>query len=250
MQGLVRLREICEKHGLRYYLGYGTLLGCIRHNGFIPWDDDIDVLMPREDYDRLILLANEIENSDWKLMSHEIDKNYLRPWMKLTNKHTVWYPKRFNSGLTYGIIIDIFPLHYIYGDNIEDVKEKVHAVHDEYFRAMRILQPICVTRTGPVMFFKRIIKKAYYLVYGRRKVNISNELTKLNEFAQKERTDYLAVLCCLCYSAIFPTESIIHDADKKVGLFENELFSISCNSHDYLTACYGDYITEYTDRVS
>lgn len=242
LQGLVRFREICEEYGLRYYLGCGTLLGCIRHKGFIPWDDDIDVLMPREDYDKLILLSDKVENSDWKLMSHEIDKNYLRPWMKLTNKHTVLYPERFNSGLTYGVMIDIFPLDYISANNIDEAKEKAHAAQDEYFRAMKKLQPICVTRTGPKMVFKRIIKKTYYQIYGKRKVNFTDELSKLKGCAQKERTDYITVLCGLCYAAIFPTESIINDVDKAVGMFENELFSIPFNSHDYLTACYGDYM--------
>ena len=243
LQGLVRFREICEEHGLRYYLGDGTLLGCIRHKGFIPWDDDIDVLMPREDYDKLILLSDKIENSDWKLMSHEIDKNYLRPWMKLTNKNTVLYPKRFNSGLTYGVMIDIFPLDYISADNIDEAKKKAHVAQEEYFRAMRVLQPICVTRTGLVMFFKRIIKKTYYRVYGKRKVNFTDELTKLKGCSQKERTDYITVLCGLCYATIIPTESIINDVDKKVGMFENELFSIPFNSHVYLTMRYGDYMT-------
>src|SRR3712207_6980314 len=56
---LVAIHKVCEAHGLRYYLLAGTMLGAVRHKGFVPWDDDADVALPREDYDRLIAHANE-----------------------------------------------------------------------------------------------------------------------------------------------------------------------------------------------
>ena len=58
LQVLIKFKEICEKEGLRYFLYGGTLIGAIRHKGFIPWDDDLDVLMPRDDYQKFVEYCN------------------------------------------------------------------------------------------------------------------------------------------------------------------------------------------------
>ena len=58
-----KIHDFCERKGLTYYLAYGTMIGAIRHNGFIPWDDDIDIFMPREDYERFLKLFVEEQNA-------------------------------------------------------------------------------------------------------------------------------------------------------------------------------------------
>ena len=110
---LKTLHEFCDKNGLRYYLAYGSLIGAIRHKGFIPWDDDIDVLMPYEDYCKLIQLFNGNSGSQYQLISREINKEYYLPYGKLVDTGTVM-KEELNVSLEIGIYLDIFPFYNLY----------------------------------------------------------------------------------------------------------------------------------------
>ena len=114
LEGLVYLRDLLEKHHLRYYLAWGTLLGSVRHQGFIPWDDDIDIWMPRKDYEVLLSKINEFENSEWKIIHYSNNRKYLLAWAKLVNKKTICKPSVAATGICLGLSLDIFPLDNIY----------------------------------------------------------------------------------------------------------------------------------------
>lgn len=73
---LIYIDDICKQNNIRYYMMYGTLLGAVRHGGFIPWDDDIDISMPREDYNKLRSVLENDKESPYKLISLEHDKDY------------------------------------------------------------------------------------------------------------------------------------------------------------------------------
>jgi len=104
---LIELSRYCDKHHLRYFLAYGTLLGAVRHGGFIPWDDDIDICMPREDYERLnSLLVQEPLRQDLEWMTLQNGK-LNEPEGKVVNINTIGY-KRGNIEI--GLWIDVFPL--------------------------------------------------------------------------------------------------------------------------------------------
>lgn len=106
---LTALDAACEAHNLRYYITAGTMLGAIRHKGFIPWDDDADICMPRPDYDRLIAHASEWLPKRYELVCAENDTTYPLPFAKLQDADTTLI-ERAHLHYLGGIYIDVFPL--------------------------------------------------------------------------------------------------------------------------------------------
>lgn len=103
---LKKIAAFCEEHGLRYSLCGGTLLGAIRHKGFIPWDDDVDIFMPRPDYERF---CREFRAEGVSLHSHENDPSYLYPFAKVYDDSTLLREHVFPK-VDAGVYVDIFPV--------------------------------------------------------------------------------------------------------------------------------------------
>ena len=102
--------QLCREHNLRYYIAYGTLLGAVRHQGFIPWDDDIDVVMFRDDYEKLKVIAGEVVEYPYFFQNSYTD-TMIWAFAKLRDSRTtaIEFPD-FPSEFHQGIFIDIFPL--------------------------------------------------------------------------------------------------------------------------------------------
>ncbi|SHF22128.1 LicD family protein [Alkalibacter saccharofermentans] len=112
--------ELCKQHSLNYYLVGGTLLGAIRHKGFIPWDDDIDIGMMRDDYNKLIYLLAEDQSDKYFVQNFQTDPEYPRYITKIRLNGTQFIEGHLKDyNMHHGIFIDIFPL-----DKIKDKNDK------------------------------------------------------------------------------------------------------------------------------
>ena len=104
--------EFCTKNDIKCSIAYGSLIGAIRHDGFIPWDDDIDILMLREDYERFRSLFLNSETDKYYLIDGDSDKKYPFPFMKICDNRTILYERNMNYSFN-GIYVDIFPLDHL-----------------------------------------------------------------------------------------------------------------------------------------
>lgn len=118
---LSEIQEICDENGLTYFLAYGTLLGAVRHKGFIPWDDDLDIEMPRPDYEKFIQIYRSKERENI-LYEPNGNPEYLYSFAKLVKKGTYMEELECHCGVRMGLYVDIFPVDGL-GDDVEEAKK-------------------------------------------------------------------------------------------------------------------------------
>lgn len=128
------LREIdafCRKHGIRYFLCYGSLIGAIRHKGYIPWDDDIDISMPRPDYERFV---REFSSSRFVLLDKSRDKNHPYLYGKVSDPETI-VKENYDCPIEVGVNVDIFPI-----DGLPDDKKESDRLCEKLKKLRRMLE--------------------------------------------------------------------------------------------------------------
>lgn len=116
---LDEIHRVCTENNLKYSIAYGTLLGAVRHGGFIPWDDDIDVMMPREDFEKLVSIWNEKSLPGFILQTTDTSKDYTNNFAKICKDNTTFlqFEEHLGKDFHKGIYVDIFP-----GDRLADTE--------------------------------------------------------------------------------------------------------------------------------
>lgn len=181
---------VCEKHNLRWFVHAGSLLGAVRHNGFIPWDDDIDVVMPRADYEKLCLIGPQEFTFPYFYQTEGTDRFFCRNFARLRNSQTTaiqTWEKGYNYPYNQGIFIDVFPM-----DNIPDNAEERerHLKELDYYHSMSWQMRNYVYfyhidwSVGLGKTLKRYGKHLLYKYVQRKRRNYLNYLDKCDELLQ------------------------------------------------------------------
>ena len=134
---LLVIDKMCKTHGLRYYLAAGTMLGAVRHKGFIPWDDDIDIAMPRKDYDLLMLHCEEWLPKPYEALFAERNPKYPSDFAKVIDSSTTLI-ERAHHAYVGGIYVDIFPLD---GMTPNKLMQRIHFVRYSFYK--KIIYLLC-----------------------------------------------------------------------------------------------------------
>jgi len=234
---LLVLRGFCEKNHLRYYLTGGTLLGAVRHGGFIPWDDDIDVVMPRYDYEILLHTFNSQERKDIKLISIESEPDYYWPFAKLVNTDTVM-KEEVDSDFEIGVYLDIFPLDNM-SDDFDEARKLFHRIKKK--RDFLTLKNLVVSSD------RALIKNAIISIgkLGLKGVSKKKLLKSIDSASRKYEKKELTKYVCVVTAAIYGEKEIVEGKwynEPIVISFENFKFCAPSGYSDVLSHLYGDYM--------
>ena len=179
---LAEFDRVCKENNLKYYADGGTMLGAIRHKGFIPWDDDIDVIMFREDYNRLCEIAEKAFKEPYFLQTEYSDPGSFRGHAQLRNSKTtaiLRHEEEFKFSFNQGIFIDIFPLDEIPDEEGERALflQQISAKREQVKKAVRYGARYNQDKNK----IKRMIKTFMHLFNG-----ITKEIQRFSEFEKLE----------------------------------------------------------------
>lgn len=167
---LDEIHAFCQANGIRYSLTYGTLLGAVRHKGYIPWDDDIDLMMPRPDYERFI---NEFTSSQNEMIILKNIDSCVEMFTKICRKGTKMVDKELGRCL-WGVNVDVFPV-----DGCPSVEHQERITSKKAFLAKICPRYKVITKQKLLWFLKYLVKRIVF-VYPRSVLHLKEELDSLS----------------------------------------------------------------------
>ena len=231
LQILLAIDNTCHLHGLKYYIWAGTMLGAVRHKGFIPWDDDLDIAMPRPDYEQLIAHCKEWLPKPFEMVCAENDKKYPLPFAKIQDGSTTLI-ERMHLKYLGGIYIDVFPLD---GVPTNKMMQKIHFGRYEYYKRVLYLMIRDPYKHGhgPDSWIPLLLRKIYKLEKVQN--SIRNILRKYNYNSCNLIADYDDGSHGILPKTVLGTPTP-YDFEK------NKVYGVE-HYDKYLSRKYGDYMT-------
>ena len=239
---LIAFDNFCSKHNIRYFATGGTAIGAVRHKGVIPWDDDIDVVMIREDYDRFLSIKKELNGSSYRVIDPS-DIGYYLPFAKFVDINTtIW--ETCEHEFLLGVYIDIFPLNHVTG-NLKSIKEFQNKYllscrkHFGGYKKLFTKEVIKYTLSHPSIISSWLERLFIYKPFKRY---YSRKFWEYENLLKESKGDYL-----LNYYTQYKMEKELFNPkwfDDLIRLpFEDTEINMMAGYHDFLTQLFGDYMT-------
>ena len=233
------IKRLCDKHNIKYFIIAGTLLGAVRHGGFIPWDDDMDIGMLREDYEKFLKVAKTELGGDFFLQTPETDKNYGLPFAKILLNGTVLVEATAGSDAKKGIFVDVFPF-----DSVPESDEGKENHNKKTYLYKRLLLAklnynVCAKNdyVKRAVYFALKVMSAFYS-HDKLVKKLESEITRYNN---SKTEDIVNIGGAYGYKK----ETIKADwvRDTVEIPFEDMTISAPVDYIKYLETFYGDYMT-------
>lgn len=232
---LIQFDEFCREHNIEYFIAFGTLIGAVRHNAMIPWDDDIDILLKREEYERLLTFDSINEEIDIVSYKTNTDK-YYHPYShaNLVDKTTRRISHYTKIETNQGLFIDLFPL-----DNIPDSEREDDKLLKQVFGIDRI-RTLCIAKYDYPIKYRRIRQFLGNCLFFVDPLKLAKKMDILSQKYNSVHTQRVGVVKI----------NFIHSRwgrncfDKRINhLFSGHYVMIPSEYDKILSATYGDYMT-------
>lgn len=233
------IHQCCEENGLRYYLVGGTLLGAIRHRGFIPWDDDIDIALPRCDFEIFTAIFDQWCTADRnvKLITWQTNKNYYIPIAKVISERTVLI-EHISKPYPIGVYVDVFCL-----DNASDSFDDAVALLGK----TGILRRAICEKNVDLARCRRGIKFVGHALAKMLLTGVSRHwlIERLDEKVQKYRSEEMTEYICNYLTPTYRKKEIFKREwfqSRLLATFEDKQYYIPSGYDEILRQVYGDYM--------